>query len=47
MIVTARGLLIVPMSDCPKDCYPRRYGDHSGDGDRPMNGDCTASSKGF
>ena len=38
MIVTARRWLIVPMSDCPKDCYPRRYGDHSGDGDRPMNG---------
>ena len=39
MIVTARRLLIVPMSDCPKDCYPRRYGDHSGDGDRLINGD--------
>ena len=40
MIVTARKLLIVQMFDCPKDGYPRRYGDHSGDGDRPMNVDC-------
>ena len=36
-MVTARRLLIVPMSDRPKDCYPS---DHLGDGDCPMNGDC-------
>ena len=25
---------------CPKDGDPRSYGEHSGDADCPMNGDC-------